>query len=100
MTGCPNGCARPYVAEIAFVGRSLDKYMVFLGGNPAGTRLARPFLDLVPLDQLIRVLHPVLADYRDQRENGESFGDFVERVGLEHLGELVPDDWKSAKTGK
>ena len=49
MTGCPNGCARPYVAEVALVGRSLDKYMLYLGGDVAGTRLARPFLDLVPL---------------------------------------------------
>lgn len=96
MTGCPNGCARPYVAEVAFVGRSLDKYTVFLGGNPAGTRLARPFLDLVPLDQLVRVLKPVLADYRDQREQGESFGDFVERVDLDYLRGLVPNDWKPA----
>ncbi len=96
MTGCPNGCARPYVAEVAFVGRSLDKYTVFLGVNPAGTRLARPFLDLVPLDQLVRVLKPVLADYRDQREQGESFGDFVERVDLDYLRGLVPNDWKPA----
>ena len=96
MTGCPNGCARPYVAEVAFVGRSLDKYTVFLGGNPAGTRLARPFLDLVPLDQLVSVLKPVLADYRDQREQGESFGDFVERVDLDYLRGLVPNDWKPA----
>lgn len=96
MTGCPNGCARPYVAEIAFVGRSLDKYMVFLGGSPAGTRLARPFLDLVPLNQLVPALQPVLTLYRDQRENGEPFGDFVERIGFERLREVVPADWKSA----
>ena len=84
------------MAEVAFVGRSLDKYTVFLGGNPAGTRLARPFLDLVPLDQLVSVLKPVLADYRDQREQGESFGDFVERVDLDYLRGLVPNDWKPA----
>ncbi len=96
MTGCPNGCARPYVAEVAFVGRSLDKYMVFLGGNPAGTRLARPFLDLVPLNQLVPALRPILALYRDQRGEGEVFGDFVERLGLERLREIVPGDYKSA----
>jgi sulfite reductase (ferredoxin) len=91
MTGCPNGCARPYVAEIAFVGRSLDKYTIFLGGDPAGTRLARPFLDLVPLDQLVPTLYPVLAEYRDRRTDGEHFGDFCLRVGLDYLRTLVPE---------
>jgi sulfite reductase (ferredoxin) len=95
MTGCPNGCARPYVAEIAFVGRSLDKYTVFLGGNPAGTRLAKPFLDLVPLAQLVPTLRPVLERYRDERDAGEPFGDFVMRVGLETLREQVPDEWRT-----
>jgi len=93
MTGCPNGCARPYVAEIAFVGRSLDKYTIFLGGDPAGTRLARPFLDLVPLGQLVPVLVPVLAHYRDGRIDGEAFGDFCLRVGLDALLEVVPEEW-------
>jgi sulfite reductase (ferredoxin) len=93
MTGCPNGCARPYVAEIAFVGRSLDKYTIFLGGDPAGTRLAQPFLDLVPLDQLVPALYPVLVAYRDQRLKGESFGDFCLRAGLDHLREFTPEAW-------
>ncbi|MBK9749337.1 MAG: NADPH-dependent assimilatory sulfite reductase hemoprotein subunit [Chloroflexi bacterium] len=95
MTGCPNGCARPYVAEIAFVGRSLDKYTIFLGGSPVGTRLARPFLDLVPLDQLIAALYPVLAAYRDGRETSEAFGDFVMRTGLEELRALIADEWRT-----
>lgn len=90
MTGCPNGCARPYVAEIAFVGRSLDKYSVFLGGNPEGTRLARPFLDLIHLRDLVPTLTPVLEHYRDHRREGEPFGDFVIRVGLDPLRALVP----------
>lgn len=85
MTGCPNGCARPYVAEVAFVGRSLNKYSVFVGGNPAGTRLAQPFLDLVSIDQLVPVLTPVLTYYRDTRQTGEAFGDFAHRVGLDAL---------------
>jgi sulfite reductase (ferredoxin) len=89
MTGCPNGCARPYVAEIAFVGRSLDKYMIFLGGDPAGTRLAEPFLDLIPLDALVSTLKPVLAHYRDHRVPGEGFGAFCTRAGLDALRALV-----------
>jgi sulfite reductase (ferredoxin) len=95
MTGCPNGCARPYVAEIALVGRSLDKYTIFLGGNPVGTRLAKPFLDVVPIADLIPVLTPVLAHYRDARTEGETFGDFCMRVGLESLRELVPAQWRT-----
>ncbi|MDX2161392.1 MAG: NADPH-dependent assimilatory sulfite reductase hemoprotein subunit [bacterium] len=96
MTGCPNGCARPYVAEIAFVGRSLDKYTIFLGGDPAGTRLARPFLDLIPLEQLVPALYPILESYRDGRMDGEAFGDFVTRVGLDTLRDRVAEPWRSS----
>lgn len=88
MTGCPNGCARPYVAEIAFVGRSLEKYTIFLGGNPIGTRLARPFIDLVHIRDLVPVLRPVFAHYRDERLPGEEFGDFTLRVGFDTLRSL------------
>lgn len=91
MTGCPNGCARPYVAEIAFVGRSLEKYTVFLGGSPAGTRLAKPFLDLVHIRDLVPTLRPILAFYRDTHEVGEAFGDFCARIGLENLRENLRD---------
>jgi sulfite reductase (ferredoxin) len=89
ITGCPNGCARPYVAEIAFVGRSLDKYTIFLGGSAVGTRLALPFMDLVPLDQLTTVLRPVLRAFGETRLDGEAFGDFVHRVGIPSLRILV-----------
>ncbi|MCL4255196.1 MAG: NADPH-dependent assimilatory sulfite reductase hemoprotein subunit, partial [Anaerolineae bacterium] len=92
MTGCPNGCARPYVAEIAFVGRSLDKYTVFLGGNPNGTRLAQTFLDLVHIADLVPTLTPILRYYRDCRNPDEAFGDFVMRVGFDVLHQLVGDE--------
>jgi sulfite reductase (ferredoxin) len=85
MTGCPNGCARPYVAEVALVGRSLDKYLLYLGGDVAGTRLARPFLDLVPLGSVATTLKPLLVRYRDDRRAGEGFGDYCDRVGFEAL---------------
>lgn len=91
MTGCPNGCARPYVAEIAFVGRSLDKYTVFLGGNPNGTRLAQKFLDLVHIADIVPTLTPILRYYRDCRHTDEAFGDFVMRVGFDVLHQLVGD---------
>lgn len=89
MTGCPNGCARPYVAEIAFVGRSLNKYTIFLGGSFVGTRLAEPFLDLVHIDDLIPTLRPILTLYRDTRWVAELFGDFCHRIGIDKLRGLV-----------
>jgi sulfite reductase (ferredoxin) len=91
MTGCPNGCARPYVAEVALVGRSLDKYMVYIGGDVAGTRLARPFLDLVPLGSVAGTLKPLFERYRDQRHGAEDFGDFCDRLGLDALKAIVAE---------
>ena len=85
MTGCPNGCARPYVADIGFVGRSLDRYTVFVGGRTDGTRLNRMFKDLVPLDELVPAVRPILALFARERRAGESFGDFCDRVGVEAL---------------
>jgi sulfite reductase (ferredoxin) len=89
MTGCPNGCARPYVAEIAFVGRSLNKYVIYLGGNAAGTRLARPFMDLVPIDKLASTLKPIFQSFHEERLPNEAFGDFCERVGFDALKKRV-----------
>lgn len=85
MTGCPNGCARPYVADIGFVGRSLDQYTVFLGGRTDGTRLNQPFRDLVPLDELVATVRPVLVLFAQERRPGESFGDFCHRIGPDAL---------------
>src|SRR5439155_704449 len=60
MTGCPNGCARPYTADLAFVGRSLNKYGVFVGGSMLGTRLGTLYADLVPRDRLVAAVRPLL----------------------------------------
>jgi sulfite reductase (NADPH) hemoprotein beta-component len=80
MTGCPNGCARPYMAEIAFVGKAPNKYQLYLGGNEASTRLNRLYKDSVKGDELLNELRLVLRRYADQRQRGERFGDFSERV--------------------
>ncbi len=88
MTGCPNGCARPYVAEIGIVGRSLDKYAIYLGGSVVGTRLNQPFLDLVALDEIASRLRPVFAFFGSARRQGERFGDFCARIGIEGLRNL------------
>jgi len=80
MTGCPNGCARPYMAEIAFVGRAPGKYNILLGGNVASTRLNREYRASVKIDDLMAELRPVLTRWRDERFPRERLGDWVERV--------------------
>jgi len=85
MTGCPNGCARPYTADLAFVGRSLNKYAVFVGGSMLGTRLGAIYADLVPRDRLVVTVLPLFERYRDERLADERFGDFCHRVGVEAL---------------
>jgi sulfite reductase (NADPH) hemoprotein beta-component len=80
MTGCPNGCARPYAAEIGFVGKAPGRYQIYLGGNEASTRLNRLWKDNVKDPDLINELKPVLTRYANERLNGERFGDWVERV--------------------
>jgi sulfite reductase (NADPH) hemoprotein beta-component len=80
MTGCPNGCVRPYVAEIAFVGKSPDKYQVYVGGNVAGTRMARLYKDSVKGGDLLNELRPLLARFGQERKPGERFGDFCVRA--------------------
>lgn len=80
MTGCPNGCARPYTAEIALVGKAPNKYQLYLGGNEGSTRLNRLYKDSVKGEDLMNELRSVLARYREQRQAGERFGDFCARV--------------------
>lgn len=89
MTGCPNGCSRPYVADIGFVGRSLDKYTIFVGGNPAGTRLNREYKDLVERENLVKEVRPLLKYFKTNRETGESFSDFWDRVGTDSIEEVT-----------
>jgi sulfite reductase (NADPH) hemoprotein beta-component len=80
MTGCPNGCARPYMAEVALVGKAPNKYQMYLGGNEAGTRLNRLYKDSVKGEDLIPELRALLTRFLKQRKNGERFGDFCHRV--------------------
>jgi sulfite reductase (NADPH) hemoprotein beta-component len=80
MTGCPNGCARPYVAEIALVGKSPNKYQLYLGGNEASTRLNRVYKDSVKGEDVIAELRILLVRYCEQRISDERFGDFCARV--------------------
>jgi len=86
MTGCPNGCARPYTPDVGLVGKAAGKYTVFVGGNPEGTRLAFIYRDMVPLEEIVPSLVPLLQRYRVEREGTESFGDFCARCGPEAIG--------------
>ena len=79
-TGCPNGCARPYMAEIAFVGKAPGRYQLWLGGNASGTRLNRIFKDVIKEAELEAELRPILARWKEQRQPNERFGDFAARV--------------------
>eukprot|EP00820_Chromera_velia_P016650 Cvel_6332.t1-p1 / transcript=Cvel_6332.t1 / gene=Cvel_6332 / organism=Chromera_velia_CCMP2878 / gene_product=Sulfite reductase [NADPH] subunit beta, putative / transcript_product=Sulfite reductase [NADPH] subunit beta, putative / location=Cvel_scaffold307:57133-62682(-) / protein_length=954 / sequence_SO=supercontig / SO=protein_coding / is_pseudo=false len=79
MTGCPNGCARPYLAEIGFVGRSPGYYTMWLGGDFLGHRTGRVYREAVNEEQILAELRPLLKDYSHERYEGESFGDYVLR---------------------
>jgi sulfite reductase (NADPH) hemoprotein beta-component len=81
-TGCPNGCARPYMAEIAFVGKAPGRYQVWLGGDTAGTRLNRIWKDVMKEVDIETEFRPVLARFAKERYSGERFGDWCDRVFL------------------
>ena len=82
MTGCPNGCARPYMAELALVGSGVDQYQLWLGGSAGLTRLARPVLQRMPLADLETTLRPLLKLWLS-RSPQASFGDFCHGLGEE-----------------
>jgi sulfite reductase (ferredoxin) len=88
-TGCPNGCARPYMAELGFVGSAPDTYQLWLGGTPAQTRLAQPYTDRMPIHELESFLEPIFAYFKQDRKEGESFGDFCDRVGFDAIREFT-----------
>jgi sulfite reductase (ferredoxin) len=89
MTGCPNGCARPYQSEVGIVGRGGTKYTLYIGGDSFGRRLNTEVQDSVPIDQIVPKLTKVFAAFKAERSDGELFGDFCTRVGLERVKALV-----------
>lgn len=89
MTGCPNGCARPYMGDIGIVGRSKDIYNLYIGGDQANTRLNTLYASLVHLSDLVKTLRPLLEIWRAERQAGETLGDFATRVGVAELRRLT-----------
>ncbi|MDB4676737.1 NADPH-dependent assimilatory sulfite reductase hemoprotein subunit [bacterium] len=85
MTGCPNGCARPYNADMALVGKAKDRYTLFVGGGWLGNRLAYIYKDLVPDGDLVNEMVGIFAAFKANREGSESLGEFCTRVGQETL---------------
>jgi sulfite reductase (ferredoxin) len=88
MTGCPNGCARPYMAELGLVGDGLNQYQLWLGGTPNLTRLAEPYLERMPLEKLETTLEPLLLGWKSAGGR-RSFGDYVVKLGREQVQELL-----------
>jgi sulfite reductase (NADPH) hemoprotein beta-component len=82
MSGCPNGCSRPYIAEIGLTGRAPGKYNLYLGGGFHGERLNRMIRENVGEATILEVLAEALARYARERKPGERFGDFTIRAGI------------------
>jgi sulfite reductase (ferredoxin) len=87
MTGCPNGCARPYLGDVGFVGTTLGKYDVFLGGDTEGTRLNELYARNVKLEEIPGVLRGPLLEYARTQRPGEGFGDWCARQGISDLAD-------------
>jgi sulfite reductase (ferredoxin) len=89
VTGCPNGCARPYLAELGLVGNGPDLYQLWLGACPNQTRLSQVYLEKMPIADLEKTLEPILVCFKQHREKDESLGDFCHRYGFEALSQFA-----------
>jgi len=85
MTGCPNGCARPYNSDIGLVGKTAGRYTILLGGRLLGNRLNCVYKDIVPAEEVVSTLVPVFTYFKQGRQPGETFGDFCHRKGVDDL---------------
>ncbi|KAL9126654.1 MAG: hypothetical protein Q9217_004330 [Psora testacea] len=81
MTGCPNGCARPWLAEVAFVGKAYGAYNMYLGGGYHGQRLNKLYRSSIQEEEILEIMRPMLARYAKERKQDEHFGDWVLRAG-------------------
>ena len=87
MTGCPNGCARPYNCDVGLVGKARGKYTIYLGGRLLGDRLSFIYKDMVPEEEVVAALAPVFAYFKSDRQPGETLGDFCLRKGAADIAQ-------------
>ncbi len=97
MTGCPNGCGRPFISEIGFVGRGPDRYNLYLGGGHAGQRLSKLYRQDIHSNEIRGLLAPIFQRYAKERFDGEHFGDFVIRAGYVAATQQGADFHKNIK---
>ena len=90
ITGCPNGCARPYAGDIGLVGRTPGTFALFVGGDFEGTRLNTKLTEKVPEAAIADTLDPLLGAFAQERLAGEGFGDWCHRQGMDKLATLLP----------
>jgi len=82
MTGCPNGCARPWLAEVAFVGKAFGAYNMYLGGGYHGQRLNKLYRSSIMEEEILEIMKDLLSRYAKERKEGEHFGDWTIRSGI------------------
>lgn len=99
MTGCPNGCARPRMGDIGIVGRSLDVYDIYIGGDAANTRLNELYAQGIKGEALVELLRPALELWQSERSPGESFGDFAHRRGVAKIASDPPTSLRALPVG-
>ena len=85
MTGCPNGCARPYNSDIGLVGRAQGKYTILVGGRVLGDRLNFMYKDMIPAADVVPTIVPLLVAFKNSRRENETLGDFCHRIGVDEL---------------
>jgi sulfite reductase (NADPH) hemoprotein beta-component len=90
ISGCPNGCSRPYLAEIALVGKAPGRYNLMLGADHRGQRLNTIYRDNIAEPEILAALDPLLARYASERGSGEGFGDFLLRAGVIAARTTIP----------
>jgi sulfite reductase (ferredoxin) len=96
ITGCPNGCARPYTGDIGIVGRVPGYYSLYVGGDFAGTRLNQVIAERLDIEGIADALDPLFALFASSRMTGEGFGDFCHRIGIAALQQIVEGCRKKA----
>lgn len=89
MSGCPNSCSRPPVAELGIIGMSANKYNIYVGGEFNGTRLNKVYKENVLGESVVSEIARLFQSYRDKKQNGEDFGNFCNRIGIDKLKLLV-----------